>query len=185
MLYVTGQHCCYCTATTKHLAAIAGVTIPSRQNDTATAQARVRIAELESQIEIEQMPADQPESSDRVSELESAAAAANSRIAELESQIEAMIEQIGSSADEAVIVLEKDIVSLKKELQDAQRDIAATHAAANEAVSLLQESNKERDAFKSQVWLLSAHPMCTLWCTVRLSPDCRQGASHLQNTAVS
>ena len=169
---------------TKLLAVIAGVTIPSRQNETATAQARVRIAELESQIEamIEQMPADQPESSDRVSELESAAAAANSRIAELESQIEAMIEQIGSSADEAVIALEKDIVSLKKELQDAQKDIAATHAAANEAVSLLQESNRERDAFKMQVWLVSAHPRGALWCTVsaaRLPADGRQGVLHL------
>ncbi len=120
--------------------------------DTDTGQAR--IAELEAQIEamIEQMPSGQPQRSDSFQQLESERDAANSRIAELESQVEAMIEQIGSSADEAVVSLEKDIVHLKKELQEAQKDNAATHAMAAEAVGLLQESNKERDASKLQVW---------------------------------
>ena len=83
----------------------AGVALSNRTADTDTAQAR--ISELEAQIEamIEQMPSDQPQSSDRVAELESERAAAQSRVAELESQVEAMIEQIGSSADEAVIAL--------------------------------------------------------------------------------
>ncbi len=129
----------------------AGAALSSRSADTDTAQAR--ISELEAQIEamIEQMPSDQPQSSDRVAELESERAAAQSQIAELESQVEAMIEQIGSSADAAVVALEQDIVHLKKELRDAQRDTASTHAAAAEAVALLQEANKERDAFKMQV----------------------------------
>jgi len=127
-----------------------GAALSSRP-DTDTAQAR--IAELEAQIEamIEQMPPDQPQSSDRLAELESERASAQSRIAELESQVEAMIEQIGSSADAAVIALERDIVHLKKELHDAQRDGASTHAAAAEAVALLQEAGKEREAFRTQV----------------------------------
>ena len=129
----------------------AGAALSSRTADTDTAQAR--ISELEAQIEamIEQMPSDQPQSSDQVAELESDRAAAQSRVAELESQVEAMIEQFGSSADAAVIALEQDIVHLKKELHDAQTDTASTHAAAAEAVALLQEARKERDAFKSQV----------------------------------
>lgn len=68
-----------------------------------------------------------------------------------------MIEQIGSSADEAVVAVEKDIVQVKKELQQAQRDIAQTHAAAAEAVALLQESSRERDAFKMQVCCAACH----------------------------
>ena len=130
---------------------VAGAALSSRPADPDIAQAR--ISELEAQIEamIEQMPSDQPQSSDQVAELESERAAAQSRIAELESQVEAMIEQIGSSADAAVIALEQDMVHLKKELHDAQRDSASTHAAAAEAVALLQEAGKEREAFKKQV----------------------------------
>ena len=115
---------------------------------------------------IEQMPSDQPQSSDRVAELESERAAAQSRVAELESQVEAMIEQIGSSADAAVIALEQDIVHLKKGLHDAQRDTASTHAAAAEAVALLQEAGKERDAFKMQVEGCSQHAEANDLCTM-------------------
>ncbi len=144
----------------------AGVALSNRTADTDTAQAR--ISELEAQIEamIEQMPSDQPQSSDRVAELESERAAAQSRVAELESQVEAMIEQIGSSADAAVIALEQDIVHLKKGLHDAQRDTASTHAAAAEAVALLQEAGKERDAFKMQVEGCSQHAEANDLCTM-------------------
>ena len=130
-----------------------GAGAPLSRNPADTDAAQARISELEAQIEamIEQMPSNQPQSSDRVAELESERAAAQSRVAELESQVEAMIEQIGSSADAAVIGLEQDIVRLKTELHDAQRDAASTHAAAAEAVALLQEAGKERDAFKRQV----------------------------------
>ncbi|KAL0050284.1 hypothetical protein WJX82_008110 [Trebouxia sp. C0006] len=101
----------------------ASAALSNRTADTDTAQAR--ISELEAQIEamIEQMPSDQPQSSDRVAELESERAAAQSRIAELESQ----------------------------------RDTASTHAAAAEAVALLQEASKERDAFKMQAEQLAKH----------------------------
>ncbi|KAL0042207.1 hypothetical protein WJX77_006142 [Trebouxia sp. C0004] len=135
----------------------ASAALSSRPANTDTAQAR--IAELEAQIEamIEQMPSDQPQSSDQVAELKSETAAAQSRIAELESQVEAMIEQIGSSADAAVIALEQDIVHLKKELHDAQRDSASAQAAAAEADALLQEAGKEREAFKMQAEQLAKH----------------------------
>ena len=112
---------------------------------------KARIAELEAQVDamIEQLPS--KDNSDELQQMRIEKQAGEARIAELESQVEAMIEQIGSSADEAVILLEKDAVRLKKDLQKAQQDSNQTHAAYAEAVALLEESNRERDAFKSQV----------------------------------
>ena len=72
-----------------------------------------------------------------------------------------MIEQIGSSADEAVIALEKDLVHLRKELHESQQDSAHTHAMAAEAVSLLEEANRERNAFQLQVYLADYLLCCT------------------------
>lgn len=119
--------------------------------------AQARIAELESQIEgmIEQMPSAEPQDSGRLQQLETERGAAQARVAELEGQVEAMIEQIGSSADEAVVALEADVVYLKKELHDAQQDSAHTHAMAAEAVELLEQTKRERDAFQQQVGQLS------------------------------
>ena len=117
----------------------------------------MRIAELEAQIEamIDQMPPDPSQTaaqhSEQLQQIQSERDAGISRIAELESQVEAMIEQIGSPADEAVIALEKDLVHLKQELQDAQTDNEATHAMAAEAVSVLEDSNRDHDALKLQV----------------------------------
>ena len=129
--------------------------------------AQARIAELESQIEgmIEQMPSSEPQGSGlRLQQLETERDAAQARVAELEGQVEAMIEQIGSSADEAVVALETDVVYLKKELRDAQQDSAHTHAMAAEAVQLLEEAKRERNAFQLQV-----HRLC-----------CTAGAEHMQ-----
>ena len=125
----------------------------TKEADADREAAQARIAELEGQIEgmIENMPSSEPQDSGRLQQLETERDAAQARVAELEGQVEAMIEQIGSSADEAVVALETDIVYLKKELHDAQQDCAHTHAMAAEAVELLEQTKRERDAFEQQV----------------------------------
>lgn len=75
-----------------------------------------------------------------------------------------MIEQIGSSADEAVVALERDLVHLKKELHDSQQDSAHTHAMAAEAVSHLEEAKRERDAFQLQVYSADCLLCCAVLC---------------------
>ena len=129
----------------------------TKEADADREAAQARIAELESQIEsmIEQMPSREPQDSGRLQQLEAERDAAQARVAELEGQVEAMIEQIGSSADEAVVALEADIVYLKKELHDAQQDSAHTHAMAADAVALLEQTKRERNAFQQQV-----HRLC-------------------------
>lgn len=131
----------------------------TKETDVDREAAQARITELESQIEgmIEQMPSREPQDSGRLQQLETERDAAQARVAELEGQVEAMIEQIGSSADEAVVALETDIVYLKKELHDAQQDSAHTHSMAAEAVELLEQTKRERNAFQQQVpWLCCA-----------------------------
>lgn len=142
-----------------------GSSAVSKEADADSQAAKARIAELESQIEgmIEQMPSREPQEEGRLQQLETERDAAQARVAELEGQVDAMIEQIGSSADEAVIALEADIVHLKKELHDAQQDSAHTHAMAAEAVHLLEEAKRERDAFRLQVHypvLSCVHLLC-------------------------
>ena len=129
----------------------------TKEGDSDREAARARITELESQIEgmIEHMSSREPQDSGRLQQLETERDAAQARIAELEGQVEAMIEQIGSSADEAVVALETDIVFLKKELHDAQQDSAHTHSMAAEAVELLEQTKRERNAFQQQV-----HRLC-------------------------
>ena len=125
----------------------------TKEADAGLEAAQARIAELESQIEgmIEQMPSAEPQDSGRLQQVETERGAAQARVAELEGQVEAMIEQIGSSADEAVVALEADVVHLKKELHDSQQDSAHTHAMAAEAVELLEQTKRERNAFQQQV----------------------------------
>ena len=132
----------------------------TKEADAHREAAQARIAELEGQIEgmIEEMTSREPQDSGRLHQLETERDAAQARVSQLEGQVEAMIEQIGSSADEAVVALETDIVYLKKELHDAQQDSAHTHTMAAEAVELLEQTKRERNAFQQQVHCLC----CTL-----------------------
>ena len=74
-----------------------------------------------------------------------------------------MIEQIGSSADEAVVALEKEVVHLQKELHDAQQDCAHTHSMAAETASLLNQARQERDTYRLQVSYVAV-VSCTMLC---------------------
>lgn len=151
----------------------------TKEGDADREAAQARIAELESQIEgmIEQMPSQEPQDAGRLQQLETERDAAQARVAELEGQVDAMIEQIGSSADEAVVALETDIAHLKKELRDAQQDSAHTHAMAAEAVHLLEEAKRERDAFRLQVCYLC----CTVLCSAHAEGEDREVYGFLQS----
>lgn len=62
-----------------------------------------------------------------------------------------MIEQIGSSADEAVEQLEGDVAKLRQQLHVAKMDSKQAHAAAKAAVGSLESASRERDSLRLQV----------------------------------
>lgn len=84
------------------------------------------------------------------SQLEADRDAAQARVAELEGQVDAMIEQIGSPADEAVVRLESDAVRLREELRAAEQDSEQAHAAAKKAAGDLECIYRERDSLRVQ-----------------------------------
>ena len=75
-------------------------------------------------------------------------------MAELEGQVAAMIEQIGSTADEAVVRLERDVSRLREELHAAEKENEQAHAMAKEAVGVLESTTRERDSVRYQVSMM-------------------------------
>lgn len=70
-----------------------------------------------------------------------------------------MIEQIGSTADEAVVSLEGDVAKLRAQLHAAEAQSEQAHAMAAEAVAVLESTSRERDTVKLQVGLINAANM--------------------------
>ena len=95
------------------------------------------------------------------SQLEADRNAAQARVAELEGQIDAMIEQIGSPADEAVVRLESDAVRLREELRAAEQESEQAQAAAKKAAGDLESIYRERDSLRLQA---SQHPEAAASC---------------------
>ena len=74
-----------------------------------------------------------------------------------------MIEQIGSTADEAVLRLERDVSRLREELHAAEKESEQAHAMAKEAVGVLESTTRERDTVRLQVGMTHISTARAFW----------------------